>query len=119
AIATRLNDVAAVAVVTADGCVRRGRPVAMKTVLDEGAREVPSLRHVIVVTRLGGDVPMQAGRDLPWRDVMERGGDQFAAVWSPAEHPAMIVYTSGTTGRPKGTVHTHCGLTVKTGEDYL
>jgi acetyl-CoA synthetase len=62
---------------------------------------------------------MQAGRDAWWSDVAGLGRDEFAAVELPAEHPLMIVYTSGTTGRPKGTVHTHCGVTVKTGEDFL
>ncbi len=118
AIAARLNDAAAVAVITADGCLRRGRPVAMKSVLDEAARDTPTLRLVVVVGRLGTEVAMQPGRDVSWSEVTARGSDRFAAVEVPAEHPVMIVYTSGTTGRPKGTVHTHCGLPVKTGEDF-
>lgn len=119
AIATRLNDGAAVAVVTADGCLRRGRTVEMKTVVDAALVDVPTVRHVVVVPRLGLDVPMVSGRDVTWGDVRGRDVTEFAAVEVPAEHPLMIVYTSGTTGKPKGTVHTHLGFAAKTGQDFL
>lgn len=119
AIAARLNDAEAVAVITADGSLRRGKLVEMKRLLDEAIEDVPTVRHVVVTRRLGHDVPMQAGRDAWWSNVAARGRADFPAVELPAEHPLMIVYTSGTSGRPKGTVHTHCGVTVKTGQDFI
>lgn len=119
AIATRLNDGAAVAVVTADGCLRRGKTVEMKTVVDAAVAEVPTVRHVVVVPRLGLDVPMTPGRDVTWDRIRARDVAGFPAAEVSAEHPLMIVYTSGTTGRPKGTVHTHIGFAAKTGQDFL
>ena len=131
AIATRLNDAEAVALITADRCMRRGREIDMKSVADDAAREVPTLRHLIVARRdetvrapatTGGEAGRGPGgglREVEWSQLIELGTPHFPARELPAEHPLMIVYTSGTTGRPKGTVHTHCGLVAKTGEDFL
>ena len=119
AIATRLKDGDAVAVITADACPRRGRPVAMKATLDEALAELPGVRHVVVARRLGGAVPMRAGRDLWWDELTAGGDPDFPAAELDAEHPLLLVYTSGTTGKPKGVIHTHCGLTAKTGEDFI
>lgn len=131
AIVARLNDAEAVALISADFCMRRGRRIDMLGVAVEAAREVPTLRHLVVARRDGAtDEPSARGQpldpartphwqELDWTALMEAGSPQHAAREVPAEHPVMIVYTSGTTGRPKGTVHTHCGLTAKTGEDFL
>lgn len=131
AIATRLNDAEAVALITADRCMRRGREIDMKTVADEAAREVATLRHLIVARRDeasredarilcgSGRDPGQGPSEVEWSRLIDLGTPQYRARELPAEHPLMVVYTSGTTGRPKGTVHTHCGLVAKTGEDFL
>jgi acetyl-CoA synthetase len=131
AIVARLNDAEAVALISADFCMRRGRRIDMLGVAVEAAREVPTLRHLVVARRDGAtDEPSARGQpldpartphwqELDWTALMEAGSPQHAAREVPAEHPVMIVYTSGTTGRPKGTVHTHCGLAAKTGEDFL
>ncbi len=119
AIATRLNDAEAVAVITSDGALRRGRSVMMKPVLDEAAQNIPTLRHVIVAPRLRADLGMEERRDIWWDDLVRGRDPDFPATEVPAEHTLMVVYTSGTTGKPKGTVHTHCGFLTKTGEDFI
>ncbi len=131
AIATRLNDAEAVALIAADRCLRRGREIDMKSVAEEAAQDVPTLRHLIVARRdefpagqadhpaTKGRRPAGQWRESDWSALVAAGSPRHEARELPAEHPLMIVYTSGTTGRPKGTVHTHCGLTAKTGEDFL
>ncbi|MCK5430483.1 MAG: AMP-binding protein, partial [Anaerolineales bacterium] len=117
AVATRLVDAEAKAVFTADGMFRRGRHIAMKPIVDQALRDVPSVGKVIVYKRTGMDVPMSSGRDVWWHDFV---ADQPAIA--PTEHTdaediIMIIYTSGTTGRPKGAVHTHCGFPIKCAQD--
>ncbi|HMO45931.1 MAG TPA: AMP-binding protein [Rubrivivax sp.] len=131
AIATRLNDAEAVALICEDFCMRRGRRVDMLSVAVDAAREVPTLRHLVVARRNGERAgpaePEKTRRDtdgahwqeVHWARLIEAGSPEHAAQEVAAEHPLMIVYTSGTSGKPKGTVHTHCGLTAKTGEDFL
>lgn len=121
ALAVRMKDGGAVACITADGCLRRGRAVAMKSVVDEAAAAVPSLRHVVTVRRLGAKAPPYGempGRDTDWDSLVSGSREIGPPVELDAEAPLMTVYTSGTTGRPKGTVHTHCGFLTKTGEDF-
>jgi acetyl-CoA synthetase len=116
-IATRLADSGAKALITADGTRRRGRMILMKPIADEAARRVPSLRHIVVVRRVGEPIAMQHDRDIWWNEIVPRESSQFTAVRTAAEDPFMLIYTSGTTGRPKGAVHTHCGFPVKAAQD--
>ncbi|HEU0195349.1 MAG TPA: AMP-binding protein [Gaiellales bacterium] len=117
AVAARLADAGAVALLTADAVPRKGRPVSMKAIADDALRDAPGVRHVIVWNRLGSDPPMTAGRDHWWHEAVD---GRPAALQCPAldpETPMMIIYTSGTTGRPKGAVHVHGGFLVKIAEE--
>lgn len=119
AVASRLRDCGAVALITADGFLRRGSRVPLKESADAAAAEVPSLRHVLVVRRDGLQVDWTPGRDLWWQEALadpEVEPVTEAALTDP-ETPYMIIYTSGTTGRPKGAVHVHGGFPVKGAQD--
>jgi acetyl-CoA synthetase len=105
----RVNDAGAKVIVTADGGFRRGAPFALKSVVDEAAEGTPTVEHVVVVKRTGEDVTMQAGRDHWWGEVMEGASPRCPAAKLDSEHPLFILYTSGTTGKPKGILHTTGG----------
>jgi acetyl-CoA synthetase len=113
AVATRLADCGAVALITADSFPRRGRPVPMKETADEALRSAPTVRDVIVSKRQGSQVPWNTNRDHWWDDVVKSESEDCPLEPTDAEDPFMIIYTSGTTGRPKGTVHVHGGFPIK------
>ncbi len=105
----RINDCEAKVLVTADGGYRRGSVVPLKRNADEALEGTPSIRSVVVLRRTGQDVPMGAGRDHWWHDLMAKAGPQCEPERMDAEDPLYILYTSGTTGKPKGILHTTGG----------
>ncbi|HVS07734.1 MAG TPA: AMP-binding protein [Candidatus Dormibacteraeota bacterium] len=116
AIRQRLADADARVLITADGAIRRGRPVAMKPIADQAAAGLPQLQRLVVVRCAGMDVPMQNGRDLAWEDLA--GSAPVPTEAMRPDEPLLLLYTSGTTGRPKGTVHGHAGLPIKAAQDW-
>jgi acetyl-CoA synthetase len=117
AIASRLKDAGAKVLFTADACPRRGKMTPLKPIADEAAAQTPSLRHTIVLKRLGLDVPWRPGRDHWWHELREKAQDEASTEPTRAEDTLMLIYTSGTTGQPKGAVHTHCGFPIKAAQD--
>jgi len=117
AVASRLIDSEAKALLTANGFPRRGAHVPMKPVADEAVAKARSVRHVIVFRHTPTEVTLRAGRDLTWEALLQ--GQPSSAPTEPveAEAPLMLIYTSGTSGSPKGALHTHCGFPVKSAQD--
>lgn len=109
ALRARIDDAAAKLVITADGQYRHGKPLPLKAAADEAVADAATVEHVLVVRRTGIDVPWTDGRDLWWHDVVDPASPQHTAEAFDAEHPLFLLYTSGTTGTPKGILHTSGG----------
>jgi acetyl-CoA synthetase len=115
AIALRLNDVSAKAVITADGFYRGGKWQPMKAILDHALENVPTVTRVLVAERQS-DHDMKTGRDYAWKEVVPHQSTEFETTHMQAEDICMISYSSGTSGKPKGIVQVHGGVAVKSAE---
>jgi len=114
ALIDRIHDSQASVVITQDGSYRRGSEVKLFPAVDEALKSCPSVKHVVVYKRTGTPINMHPGRDHWWHELMAKASDVCPAEKLDSEHPLYILYTSGTTGKPKGVVHTTGGYSVGT-----
>jgi acetyl-CoA synthetase len=114
ALKGRIQDQDASIVITSDGGYRRGAPSPLKPTVDDAVAQCPTVRNVLVVRRTGEEVAWQDGRDLWWHETVETASPEHTAEPFDAEHPLFILYTSGTTAKPKGILHTSGGYLTQT-----